>query len=222
MPSRDQKRKDLVLTTLIDLLVQIVFILAFFIVINNVISSTTEPSYQELWRHLVESIFDRRGSGDPKQQTNEAVAEVKKLRAENARLKYELDKCIAQNASCTKDLSACVKRCPFVSSGPPVCEMSKPLLNVTVTQTGQIRAVATLEGSSELAKIRLSDLPLQQELTSLEFEQSFGRIKVVQKDCRYRINVGCEDRNLPTWQYEAGLQSINLLFNTPRQQRSCR
>ncbi len=222
MASRDRSRKDLTLTTLIDLLVQIVFLLAFFIVIYQVVLPPTEPNYKDLWRHLVESIFNRTVIGDPNRETAGAISEVINLRAEVKRLKKELDECNNQRDVCQKALTTCETRCPQASAGPPVCTNGTALLEISVTKFGKINTTASPSSIEELKKIGIENLPLGSALTTDQFEQAFGAIRAAQQKCIYRVNVGCEDRNLPTWQYEAGLQSINTYFSTPRKQRACR
>lgn len=222
MANRDRKRKDLALTTLIDLLVQIVFLLAFFIVVNKVIASPSEPNYQELWRHLVESIFDRQPIGEARQQSAAAAAEVKRLRAEVKRLQNELQNCNEGRRACESKLvqaeEKCTKRC-----GPVACMDGKALLDLTVTQDGLIQAAATESGLGELVKLGVVDLPFNRPLTGKQFEDLFIRVKSAQKEvCLYRVNVSCEDRNQPAHLYEVSMQSINLLFSTPKNQRVCR
>lgn len=225
MINRGQKRKDLALTTLIDLLVQIVFLLAFVIVISNVVlGSTTEPDYKDLWRHLIESIFDRKIAGNPKEQTTEAVANVKNLKVQVEQLKAQVEKLKEELDKCKGLLSACKSELDKSKGGggPVACDMKQPMLQVTVTGSGKVSVAATDAGSLELAKLGVTGLTFGTPMDGEEFRSVFGRITSQQPSCRYRVNVACEDRNLPTWQYETNLRIIMGLFSTPNSQRTCR
>ncbi len=218
MASQGHKRKDLALTTLIDLLVQIIFVLAFVIVIGKAVVSaaTPEPDYKELWRHLVESIFDSIGKSDPQKQTDAAVAEVKRLKTEVKRLTEQLNECETKLGACQKELDK------GKGSGLPACEMGLPMFQVMVTRDGKVSVSATEPGAKELSKLGVVGLTLETPLNGTEFGSMFSRIKQRQPGCRYRVTVSCEDRNLPAGDYEANLRVIMGLFSTPSSQRTCR
>ena len=98
---RSGRNRDIALTTLIDLLVQVIFV--FTLILASADAVETDPSARgwvtpEAWKTLI-SIFDI----DPR-KIRDTPAQVSEIKARYERLHSDLAACDTRNAACEKQL----------------------------------------------------------------------------------------------------------------------
>lgn len=101
MIGKGERNRDVALTTLIDLLVQVIFVFTLILISADAIESHQDPKERgwitpDVWKTLI-SIFDV----DPR-NVRDAAAQVGEIKTRYDRVKDDLVACDAKSAACDK------------------------------------------------------------------------------------------------------------------------
>ena len=205
---REGRNRDIALTTLIDLLVQIIFV--FTLILASADAVETDPSARgwvtpEAWKTLI-SIFDI----DP-QKIRDTGAQVSEIKARHERLQSDLAACDSRNAACEKQLG----RGPGNAPCRDAAGAEMVVAGASIDQRGKI-IVALRPEAKELVDAR----PLRRDaigtpLSAEEFGTLFRPWRehglARQPSCAFKAEVTYDPR-APAGSYEPARRAIANYF----------
>ena len=205
---RAGRNRDIALTTLIDLLVQVIFV--FTLILASADAVETDPSARgwvtpEAWKTLI-SIFDI----DP-QKIRDTGAQVGEIKARHERLQSDLAVCDSRNAACEKQLG----RGPGNAPCRDAAGAEMVVAGASIDQRGRI-TVALRSDAKELADAR----PLRRDaigtpLSAEEFNALFRPWRehglARQPACAFKAEVTYDPR-APAGSYEPARRAIANYF----------
>lgn len=231
MDKARSRNREAALATLIELLVQLVFVFTLVLVASETIQGAPGDRgwvSPETWRTLI-SIFDIDPNRirDADKQAEEMKKRWEQAKEERDKSKRELEQCGARLSAVEKDLAACQKG---LGRGPgyPACRSERGeelvVLRATVNKDGEI-VVQVLPSASGVGVER----PLDREvigrpMTPKGFLETFDRWRKYglsqNPACAYKALIAY-DPAAPAGKYEPARRAIASYFNlaaAPREQ----
>ena len=205
---RSGRNRDIALTTLIDLLVQVIFV--FTLILASADAVETDPSARgwvtpEAWKTLI-SIFDI----DPR-KIRDTPAQVSEIKARYERLHSDLAACDTRNAACEKQLG----RGPGNAPCRDAAGAEMVVAGAAIDQRGKI-TIALRPDAKELQDAR----PLRRDaigtpLSAEEFGALFRSWRehglARQPACAFKAEVTYDPR-APAGSYEPARRAIANYF----------
>lgn len=209
--SRDDGR-DITLTTLVDLLVQIVFVFTLVLIVSGATEGDAEERgyiAPEAWKTLV-SIFDVDPKGTPKEQIGEIKSKYEAILKDRDALRKILDEQDVKISELERKTGA---------PGLPSCRArdghKEHVLDTNIDAGGRIVAVPS-SGAEALEPSGLTFGKAGQILSQREFQQEFAgwREHGLSRDpkCKYMAKVEY-DPNAAAGDYQPAIQTIYSIFN---------
>jgi len=189
--NRPARNRDIALTTLIDLLVQIIFVFTLILVSVDVMEGeSSERGWitPDVWKTLI-SIFDV----DPR-RVRDASAQVAEIKGQHDRLKEDLSACDAKLGACDKQAGRGPGNAPCRDSAG----VEMVVAHATIDQAGRI-TVARGRHSGELQALRpLSPAAIGTPLSVQEFGSLFRSWREHglsrQPPCAFKVEVRYDPR----------------------------
>ena len=206
--SRPARNRDIALTTLIDLLVQVIFVFTLILVSADAIEGDPKERgwvTPEVWKTLI-SIFDI----DPR-QVRSAAAHVGEIRDKYARLKDDLLACDARVAACDKQAG----RGPGNAPCRDQAGVEMVVAEASIDQDGRI-TVAPGRHAREVSRAKpLDDAAIGRPLTADQFGSLFRPWRehglAHQPPCAFKAEVKYDPR-APAGKYEPARRAIANYF----------